>query len=308
MPSMKIGFVLLSNSSQPMPSTRIAVLNMFPFLRAAGFEPQVLFEPAQPTETPDLTTLPDRVRRGDFRLVVFQKVHGPSVEAFVRHLSAMGTRTVYAVCDIVDLAMVAATDATVAVTAHLRSLYPLDCQSKIYVVHDGIEQPDARKTTWRMDGGSRNRPLRAILVTSDNQESLPLIDALPEWLEVMIVGRYPPRGQAGKRLRDVFWKMAAKRDARARLAYLRFLRNRRIRCFSWDPVGVYDRLRQADIGIIPIRPDDNPEGWNLKSENRLTMKMCLGLPVIATPIPSYEAVIEHGRNAFLARTQADWLT
>jgi len=67
-------------------------------------------------------------------------------------------------------------------------------------------------------------------------------------------------------------------------------------------------MRQADIGIIPIDQEDNPEGWNLKSENRLTMKMCVGLPVIATPIPSYQAVVEHGRNGFLARTQTDWLT
>jgi glycosyltransferase involved in cell wall biosynthesis len=66
-------------------------------------------------------------------------------------------------------------------------------------------------------------------------------------------------------------------------------------------------MRQADIGIIPIDPEVNPEGWNLKSENRLTMKMCVGLPVISTPIPSYEAVVEHGQNGFLARSRHDWI-
>src|SRR5437870_4093220 len=36
MTPVKIGFVLLSNSRNPLPSTRIAALNMVPFLRAAG--------------------------------------------------------------------------------------------------------------------------------------------------------------------------------------------------------------------------------------------------------------------------------
>jgi glycosyltransferase involved in cell wall biosynthesis len=37
------------------------------------------------------------------------------------------------------------------------------------------------------------------------------------------------------------------------------------------------------------------------------MKMCVGLPVIATPIPSYEPIIEHGRNGFLARSRQEWI-
>lgn len=51
----RIGFVLLSNSACPLPSTRIAVLNLFPLLRAAGYDPEIVFEPADATETPDLS-------------------------------------------------------------------------------------------------------------------------------------------------------------------------------------------------------------------------------------------------------------
>ncbi len=47
--------------------------------------------------------------------------------------------------------------------------------------------------------------------------------------------------------------------------------------------------------------------WRLKSENRLTLKMAIGLPVIATPIPSYQSIIESGENGFLADSRADWL-
>jgi hypothetical protein len=308
MTPVNIGFVLLSNSDRPLPSTRIAALNMFPFLRAADFEPHILFEPVLPTETPDVSSLAERALRGGLRIVVFQKVHGSSVEELARCLSALGIKTVYAVCDLVDPGMVAATDATLAVTDYLKSLYPPAYQPKIRVVHDGIEQVDLCKMSWRTDRGSRSHPLRAVLVTSDNLDFLPVIGAPPDWLEVTIVGRYPPSGRLIQRLRDVRWKLAAKRNTRERLAYLRFLGNRRIQCIPWDVVHVYDNLRQADIGIIPIDPQDNPEAWDLKSENRLTMKMCVGLPVIATPIPSYEAVVEHGRNGFLPRTQSAWLT
>jgi glycosyltransferase involved in cell wall biosynthesis len=46
--------------------------------------------------------------------------------------------------------------------------------------------------------------------------------------------------------------------------------------------------------------------WKLKSENRLTLKMAIGLPVISSPIPAYEAVVEHGRNGFFARSPTEW--
>ena len=54
MAAIKIGFVLVSNSRRPIPSTRIAVLNMFSFLRAANFQPEIVFEPQEVTEKPDV--------------------------------------------------------------------------------------------------------------------------------------------------------------------------------------------------------------------------------------------------------------
>jgi glycosyltransferase involved in cell wall biosynthesis len=248
-----------------------------------------------------------------FDIVFFQKVRGPSVERLARQLSAAGVRTVYGVCDLVDAGMAMATDCTIAVTNYLKSLYPPALQSKIRVVHDGIEHVEICKTSWRTDRGSRSNPLRAVLVTSEHLDRLPVIEAPPEWLEVTIVGLYPPAGQALQRLRYARWKLAAQKYAQERVAYLRFLANRRIRCLAWDPVGVYDTLRQADIGIIPVQmsPQQEPVSsvppWKVKSENRLTMKMCMGLPVTATPIPSYEAVVRHGENGLLAHSQRDWL-
>lgn len=310
---VKIGFVLLSNSRNPIPSTRIAILNMFPFLRAAHFDPHIAFEPDQGNARPDLDGLAPKLAAQGFQIIVFQKVHGHSVEALARALGQLGVRTVFCVCDIVDNAMAAATDATVVVTDFLKSLYAPDLRHKIRVVHDGIENPALHKQDWGSHRGSTSQPLRAVLVTSAHLDRLPQIGTPPSWLEVTIVGRYSPEQQRLQRLRQARWTLLQQPGNAERIAYLKFMLDRRIRCVAWDAEGVYQRMLQADIGIIPV--DDTQTGnesatvpdWKVKSENRMSMKMCLGLPVIATPIPAYEPIVRQGENGFLARSRAQWL-
>jgi glycosyltransferase involved in cell wall biosynthesis len=117
-----------------------------------------------------------------------------------------------------------------------------------------------------------------------------------------------------RRMREIRWNFSRITNSSKRLAYLRFLSNPRIRLVSWDPVTVYEHMKNADIGIIPVdtSPDidselNQPSFWQVKSENRLSMKMCVGLPVIATPIPSYEPLIDQGRNGFLANSLEEWM-
>lgn len=310
-PSARIGFVLLSHSSDPQPSTRVSVLNMLPFLRDAGFETRILHEPQAETETPDVGALDARELARRFDIVYFQKVHGPSVVRLVNELSALGVRTVYGMCDLVEPTMADATDATIVVTDYLKSLHPPALQPKIHVVHDGIENPAAHKTRVEDHRGSRGRPLRAVLVASASLAALPVIGTPPPWLQVSIVGRYPQRGEHRRRLRQIRWEFERRHNGQ-RLAYLSFLFDRRIERIAWDPVGVYQQMLRADIGIIPVDTGSGegefpPPAWKVKSENRLTLKMALGLPVVATPIPSYEPVVVPGENAFFARDRGEWL-
>lgn len=307
---MKIGFVLLSNTLEPIPSTRIAVLNMFPYLRAAQFDPHVVFEPDQNTETPDLSGLAPNLKAQGFQIIYFQKVHGASVLALVLELRALGIKTVFGVCDLVQPDMVEATDATVVVTDYLKGLYPPGLQQKISVVHDGIEQPQYHKTNWGQHTGTPQRLLHAVLVTSSNLDCLPVIGSPPSWLRVSIVGRYPSSVAIAQRLREARWQLLTKNSWRARAGFVRFLINPRIDRVRWEAERVSQDLLQADIGIIPIETDPAKgaaSSWQVKSENRLTLMMALGLPVVATPIPSYEPVIEQGKNGFLARDKAEWL-
>ena len=308
--AVKLGFVLLSKTANPIPSTRIVVLNMLPYLRAAGFDPHIVFEPATSTKTPDVTGLAEKIKAGGFQLVVLQKVFGDSVLELARELRQAGIKTVFSICDFVNPAMCDATDATIVVTDYLKSLYPKAQQAKVFVVHDGVERPQLHKSEWGSHAGTRLRPLNAVLVTSSSLDRLPLLGTPPSWLKVTIVGRYSASGSPLRRWQENKWHMARKHGAAERWRYLRFLANRRIVCDAWGAESVYDAMHSADMGIIPIEVDPvrDPTGeWKVKSENRLTLKMAMGLPVVATPIPSYEPVIEQGVNGFLARSLDDWM-
>lgn len=283
---------------------------MLPFLDLAGLCPTILFSPPRSNETPDLAGVAEQAVASKCNVVVLQKVHGPGAINLARQLAAARIRTIYSVCDLVDAAMVEATDATIIVTEYLRSLYPAFLQPRIHVVHDGIERPLACKTYSDTEAQSADAPLRAVLVTSARLNHLPVVRQAPDWVRVRIVGRYA-RGL--RKWQETRWELNAQ-PARKRLEYLRFLADYRIRCIPWDSEGVYAEMMRADVGIIPVETTASETNtlaspaWKVKSENRLTMKMSIGLPVVATPIPSYESVIEHGVNGLFARSERDWKT
>jgi hypothetical protein len=305
MSSPRIGFVLLSSSRTPLPSTRISVLNMLPFLRDAGFSADLAHDPEHGSLNPDLSALDAAALAKRYDIVYFQKVCGPSVLRLARALEAAGVRTVYGMCDLVEPEMVAATSATAVVTDYLRRLHPAALRTKMHVVHDGVEHPERHRRQPSDHRGSAARPLRAVLVTSSGPALLPVIGRPPSWLRVTVVGAYPVPAWRGNRLRWMRGQLAQAGNGE-RLATVSSLLDPRIERVAWDPAGVYDQLEQADIGIIPV-DTDGPAYWKVKSENRLTLKMAAALPVIATPVPAYEPIVVPGENAFFAHSRDEWM-
>lgn len=302
----RIGFVLCSDASAPLPSTRISVFNVLPALRAAGYDPRIAFAPPQPTERPDVSGLAARLIADGIDIAYFQKVHGPGVRAEIETLRQAGVRTVYGVCDRIDDDMVRLTDATVIVTDYLKQQHAPELQARIHVVHDGIEHPEVR---CREDIAAGDGRLRAILVTSGSPETVPVLGRPPRWLALTVVGQYPERETPLQALRA--------RLRRVRHAppgeRLERLRGYAFTARAWQPQRVYEDLAGAEIGIIPVdmRPDPLPgrqvSYWQVKSENRLTLKMAAGLAVVASPVPSYLDIIEQGVNGYIAHSRADWL-
>lgn len=316
MKGIKVGFILISNSRTPLPSTRIFALNMFPYLEAANYEPHISFEPSSNLENPEVSGLAERLREQRIEIAIFQKVHGASVLNEANKLSAAGIKTIYGVCDFIDNEMAAATDATIVVTDYLKSLYDPQFHHKIYVVHDGIEKPDAFKTDYgsMAEGGRKNRPLQAILVTANALADIPIIKVPPRFVEITVVGRYPPASSVMRRVQNAYWKVQSGATYAEKVLVARHLLGPRFKTINWDIDAVYKCMLNADIGIIPVDmqfdplPQQKVSSWEVRSENRLTMKMSAGLPVIASPVPSYKAVIDQGKNGYLATTRDDWIT
>ena len=308
MNTTKVGFALLTSSKNPAPSTRIACLNLFPHLAGLGLEPVVVFDQPEAKAEPDMDGVAERAAAQGCKVVVFQKIHGASVLRCITRLRELGIRSIYCVCDFVDNEQAAAVDRTIVVTDFLRSLYAPALQQRIDVVHDGIERPALMKPAPAKFASGR---LRAVLVTSHEIYTLPVIGLPPRPWNVEVVGQF----SADPTHRRQALRWAVMREARfaARCATLLAALHPRLERTPWHHERVYEAMLRADIGVIPVdaaerrlQPTAPVPSWQLKSENRLTLKMALGLPVIATPIPSYEPVLQHGVNGFFASTSDDW--
>lgn len=310
----KIAFALLSSRENPAPSTRIACLNLFPLLAEAGLEPVVLFGPDVPNDSPDLGDFVERTIEIGAAVAVFQKIRGPSVLAAMTALRKAGVGTVYCVCDFVDDTMAAAADATIVVTDFLKSLYRVDLHDKIHVVHDGIENPHILAARFEQPGVPRQGSShRAGFVTSHNVYCIPVIEVPPRGWTVEVIGQFPADTSLAKQMQTVRWAVSSAGRLQEKASIIRCFMHPRIKHRAWDRSGVYATLSNCDVGIIPVDTSASlgthapAPAWKVKSENRLTLMMAIGLPVIATPIPSYEAVIQHGVNGFFATTAKEWL-
>ena len=68
---------------------------------------------------------------------------------------------------------------------------------------------------------------------------------------------------------------------------------------------VVEEILECDAGIIPW--PEIGEAERIKSSNRLVLFMSLGIPVIASPVPSYLPIVRHGENGFIVTETAEWL-
>ena len=75
--------------------------------------------------------------------------------------------------------------------------------------------------------------------------------------------------------------------------------------YQWSLESVYTNILQCDIAIIPLPIDAR---FHIKSTNRLTLFMSLGMPTIVTPIPSYLEIAKDGRNCILANSLDEFVS
>lgn len=73
---------------------------------------------------------------------------------------------------------------------------------------------------------------------------------------------------------------------------------------KWDLRSCIDEILEGDIGIAPLVIKD--DFCQAKSSNKILTYMFLGIPPVASAIPSYKEIIADGYNGCLAQTKEDW--
>lgn len=72
----------------------------------------------------------------------------------------------------------------------------------------------------------------------------------------------------------------------------------------WSKDDFHQHLAQADIGIVPV--DLRSRFTYSKPAGRVLLMMALGIPTVASPTPSHQAIIRNGRNGYLATNEQEW--
>ncbi|MBU5614579.1 glycosyltransferase [Geomonas azotofigens] len=265
---LKVGWLLLGDANTG--SSRIHGLNIHNYLIKQGVESLILQSSPRMINALTLSEAEQQSILGaGFDVLLFQKVRDAKAQAFAKEARRRRIRTVFIQCDCIETDMVSAVDDLVVISANLRDYYREKYGINATVIEDAIEVP-----TDRVKVHTQKAPLELVWVGySDNWESLGMVRdalALPggEGFTLKTISNHPEA--------DVPWALET----------------------------VTDEILASDIAVIPA----HLHAWGMgKSSNRLTMFMALGMPVVASPVPSYLDVVRQGENAFIARSAEEWL-
>jgi hypothetical protein len=250
-------------------STRARGLLPHAHLRRSGVESVVLAEWQRKLHLRTSDTA--RIVRGGFDVVVFQRAAGDEAEQVAHELRAVGTKTVYAMGELDRTRMPEVVDRVVVASHGLvnRTGAPSD---KVSVIESPIESPPAMcKEYSRPQSG---RSIRVVWV--GNPGNLHLLALVRE---------------------------ALRNPALAGFELITISRGPGV-TFQWHRNRVWEQLLKCDIAVLP---SDESDWYRSKPNTRMTMLKALGLPIVASPIPSYLATLAHGRGCYFAQDVDDWV-
>ncbi len=212
----------------------------------------------------------DRIVAAGLDVVVFQGVHSRDAEALARALRSGGTKTVFVSGDLVQSDMPALVDRIVVASEGLKQI-AMGHLDKALVIESVIDAP-----THLVKDYSRS---------PDRDE-----------IRVVWVG-YPQNLHLLAPVRE------ALRDPR--LAHFRLITisTGPGATFQWHRERVWHQVLDCDIAVLPSNETD---WYHAKPNTRMTMFKVLGLPIVASPTPSYVATLRHGESCYFARDTAEW--
>ena len=258
----------LLNGDETRGSTRVRGLLPHAYLRAKGVDSVVLAKRQAKFRLPPSEAA--WIAGAGFDVVVFQGVAGQGAEELARALGASGCRTVYAIGELDGTGMPEVVDEVVVASENLRHL--IGTPEKATVIEGMIETPSGLCKDYSSPGPEA----RVRVVWVGFPENLHLLAPVREAL-------------ADARLDD-FELVTISKGPEA--------------TFQWDIDRVWGQLVECDIAVLP---SDETDWYRTKPNTRMTMLKALGLPIIASPIPSYTATLTHGRGCYFARDVGEWV-
>jgi len=266
-----VGWILLGDLNTG--SSRIHGINIHNFLLKKGIT-STIFQTNSSMKHFLTLSLGERnnLLNSGINVLIFQKVYGKEAVSLAKAAKSRGIKTVFLVSDILDKEMdrmVAVVDSLVVTSEFLQ---------KHYCGKYGV-MPIAIDDALEIDEG--------VIKVHERKDSVQLVWVGHEfnWKTLDIVY------EALRQIDDPGYS-------------LKTISNHPAADVAWDLKTVHSEILSGDVVIIPTI--DNI-CWNVKSNNRLTMCMALGIPVIASEMPAYEKIIKCGHNGFLARNTEDWV-
>ncbi|NOR69648.1 MAG: hypothetical protein GQ532_08150 [Methylomarinum sp.] len=264
----KIGWVLTSDYNRA--SSRLQGYRIHEYFIGVGLDSSVIAENFYEYEknySKYFFSLLKIILKEKYDVVFFQKPGWMSFK-LSELLRLNGVKTVAIQCDPFPGEYSNYFDTTIVTTVALKKLLKLDSAT---IIDDMLETPvNSFKTDYRQ---------------------------VNDRLKIVWIGQGTPIF-----IQDFIKKLYADEELKDKIDVISISNAEWATC-QWSLETVYEDILQCDVAIIPLPAG---ERFNIKSTNRLTLFMSLGMPTIITPIQSYLDIAQDRVNCLIADSLEDF--
>jgi glycosyltransferase involved in cell wall biosynthesis len=269
---MSIHWFLCGN--ERVASSRIHGIRVHEKLLQAGYDSHIVFKPHRYLtdiylHTWAINVVASAVKSGD--VVIIQKLHGKKTVSLAAKVKAKGARVVFIDCDLPAKKEIASqADLLISPSTALNRIYEKVGFKNIVRIQDSVEQflPPV------FNGGQKKT------VVWFGTSGLKKWDATT-WF----------RSEILPAIKDT-WNFVTVSDHKDAT-------------YRWSQQTAPAQINQADLVVIPI-PDK--EGDAVKSANRCTQSLALGVPVLCHSLTSYREVIVDNHNGLVSDSNEQWIS